>query len=584
MTHTSGSPHGEAIILATGMHRSGTSLLANLLHLLGVDMTADPVLGFEENARGFWERSEVVALHDAMLAHLRREFSCALHALPLAPGWWRRPDLDPLRRRTLERVRELRVATARPLGVKDPRLCLLLPLWRDMAGELGQDVKVLASIRHPLAVAASLKRRDGMDAGRALYMWLSYYLNLLNATTGRQRLFVEYERWFQEPLEQARGVLGFLGMDWPGTQKELGQVVAATADAGLRRNASGPEEGIWPPVLSLYRALRQTARTGESDALDAVAADLWERYMAAAPAVASLEEERASREHRQAALEEALKQAERDRSAEAARVDERDEALARLQESHAARLRDMDEALTRLQEASAARLREKDDALARLEEAGDALRDEAAENAARISELEAALHQEQQCAEARTAAANRATAALAAERNAAARRALRLDEALREAETLRRQADEALAERDALRERLARALPAEALSLALHFEGGVLAVGRPAEAGPDANPGYVDEVAYEDGAYVVRGWAWDAASAAPASAILVFDDQGFAGWGLPTAVRPDVRAALGLAEDAPTGFHIPLGRPLAGRVVCRALAADGGLYELPHAD
>src|SRR3982751_5359505 len=60
------------IVVVLGMHRSGTSLLSNMLHMLGVDMadTTDHVS--PKNPGGFWERPELVAIHDEILEAIGR--------------------------------------------------------------------------------------------------------------------------------------------------------------------------------------------------------------------------------------------------------------------------------------------------------------------------------------------------------------------------------------------------------------------------------------------------------------------------------------------------------------------------------
>ena len=57
-------------VVILGMHRSGTSMVAEALASAGVYVgePQDLLLGKEDNPHGFWEREDVVALDDAILA------------------------------------------------------------------------------------------------------------------------------------------------------------------------------------------------------------------------------------------------------------------------------------------------------------------------------------------------------------------------------------------------------------------------------------------------------------------------------------------------------------------------------------
>ena len=63
---------GRPVVVVLGMHRSGTSLLSNVLQFLGVDMADTTDHTSPKNAGGFWERPELVAIHDEILAAIGR--------------------------------------------------------------------------------------------------------------------------------------------------------------------------------------------------------------------------------------------------------------------------------------------------------------------------------------------------------------------------------------------------------------------------------------------------------------------------------------------------------------------------------
>jgi hypothetical protein len=65
------------------------------------------------------------------------------------------------------------------IALKDPRLCLLLPLWTQALAALGYASRLVFIYRNPLEVAASIHRRNQIPARRGLQLWLYYNLRCL---------------------------------------------------------------------------------------------------------------------------------------------------------------------------------------------------------------------------------------------------------------------------------------------------------------------------------------------------------------------------------------------------------------------
>ena len=78
-------------ILILGMHRSGTSVVARLLNMMGAYFAPEGVSNGanEENPKGFWERQDVRALNDLVL----HSAGADLHASAASPstGFRKRP-------------------------------------------------------------------------------------------------------------------------------------------------------------------------------------------------------------------------------------------------------------------------------------------------------------------------------------------------------------------------------------------------------------------------------------------------------------------------------------------------------------
>ena len=60
----------KTIVAILGMHRSGTSLVGQMLHAMGVPMGSNLVVANEYNERGYYEDNVVVRIHDKLLREL----------------------------------------------------------------------------------------------------------------------------------------------------------------------------------------------------------------------------------------------------------------------------------------------------------------------------------------------------------------------------------------------------------------------------------------------------------------------------------------------------------------------------------
>lgn len=193
-------------VCIAGMHRSGTSMIASLLHVCGLDLGPkhdflDPA---PNNPEGFWESRSFLRLNDAILKTLGGTWDrppCRIVA-----GWENEPRLHPLRKKGEELVK--RFDGREPWGWKDPRNCLTLPLWR----KLLPGLKVLICVRNPLAVAESLWVRDGISYSASFDLWLTYHRGLLSAAPAECRLVTHCETYLHYPESELQRVLAWCGL------------------------------------------------------------------------------------------------------------------------------------------------------------------------------------------------------------------------------------------------------------------------------------------------------------------------------------------------------------------------------------
>ena len=216
----------------------------------------------DENQKGFWERRDVRTLNDTVLLAAGCDWDCVSKF-----------DLDAIP----EDAWKSHVASAgdivlnmdahRPWFIKEPRMCVLFPVWREVV-----DVPVCIHIhRNPLAVADSLKTRDGIPVRTGLALWEYYTSRALNDSAGIDRIFVSYEDLMQDPgraVDKLHGALD--GRENYRLRKPTQSELARFLDDDLHRHRR-TIRSFNAVATSSQRALYEILRDAD-DGTDTVAA------------------------------------------------------------------------------------------------------------------------------------------------------------------------------------------------------------------------------------------------------------------------------------------------------------------------
>jgi len=156
---------GKPFVLVLGMHRSGTSCLTGCLERCGLNLGSVRRTG-RFNAKGYYEIQTLEHLHNQVLG--------------LNGGSWHQPPAEiisiHLYHQQALKVIVGQLSMRRPCGVKDPRLLLLLDDWLKL---IKLPYKLVGTFRHPLAVAKSLKVRNGISEAKGIDLWLHYNSRLI---------------------------------------------------------------------------------------------------------------------------------------------------------------------------------------------------------------------------------------------------------------------------------------------------------------------------------------------------------------------------------------------------------------------
>jgi hypothetical protein len=207
------------------MPRSGTSVVTELLTNMGCyPGPAEDLLPVSEyNKQGYFESRHIVDINEKLLC-----FSIKTNLTELSDlfelteeniygyGWLLGPwsdkplvdSIQPLNFQINNIVSQYSISRGdnTSLVIKDPRLCLTLPVWREA---VGQTVAILM-IRNPRNVASSLWRRDRIFSQLARDLWLLCNDAMLQNTCDLPKIIIDFDRLLTRPEETIEQVTTFL--------------------------------------------------------------------------------------------------------------------------------------------------------------------------------------------------------------------------------------------------------------------------------------------------------------------------------------------------------------------------------------
>jgi len=220
------------------MHRSGTSAITGVLGHLGLSLPReeDQWVGRPDNPTHY-ESVSLTDFNDALL----QELGGTWNAPPdLDVGWESVMADEAMYLSAKELVNEAFPGQDAAV-LKDPRLCLLLPLWRKILGPVGAVV----IWRNPYSVASSLLERNHLALPYGLALWERYTRLALRGLEGMNVLIVNYDALISDPAslcQDAADWLSSVGLVSPpgGWRMEEAQGVVKESLRHHRGNTSEP--------------------------------------------------------------------------------------------------------------------------------------------------------------------------------------------------------------------------------------------------------------------------------------------------------------------------------------------------------
>jgi hypothetical protein len=287
-----GSIGGRGVCVL-GFHRSGTSVAARVLNLLGVDLgPSEDLLDArdDDNPTGYWEPRWLNELNDELLAAIGGD---AWQPLQAELGWESRPELEPLRKWARERL-DRAFGNAALWGWKDPRTSLTFPFWKGLAS----DLWFVVCVRSPSDAVDSAVRRGAPSLSRFAWgqLWLEYTARAMMHSDPERRILVFYEDLIADPQKEVLRLAAFLGDESLADPAAVGEAVRRDLQhhRTSAREVAG-DSGLPIEARVAYLALRAAGADNTDEllrgGLERVVGELWTAHNQAADLRAALEED-----------------------------------------------------------------------------------------------------------------------------------------------------------------------------------------------------------------------------------------------------------------------------------------------------
>lgn len=200
-----------------GMHRSGTSALGGVLDLMGLEFGSDLMKATKGNPKGHFENMFVYRLNEKILKE--NDFTWDSYYFD-----FNKISLNKKEKyiKEAKKVIGSEFMNADKFVIKDPRICLLFPIWEEACLELSIDIKIILPYRNPLEVAQSLKARNSFSLEKGYLLWLVHFLWAENHSRAYERMFISFEELLEELQLTLERLKKFIDIDL--TQLELDEI------------------------------------------------------------------------------------------------------------------------------------------------------------------------------------------------------------------------------------------------------------------------------------------------------------------------------------------------------------------------
>ncbi|MDP8217115.1 MAG: glycoside hydrolase family 99-like domain-containing protein [Candidatus Theseobacter exili] len=271
-----GKAEKSQVILVLGMHRSGTSLVAQLINGAGAYFGDKLMLPNYANIEGFWEDLRLVELNDQIL-------------LEIDSKWMSPPELDydqylpvlnkKFQARAIDLISEMD-KEGKVWCWKDPRFPVLLKFWEPLLCD--RDLICIVPVRNPVEIAHSLLSRDDIPVTASFLIWERTYLELLKFTNrNKKTIFIDYDRLVSDSFNQVNIFAERLSMM---TELELSEekleIMHAAVKPDLRHHICSLDQSVMTlSQINLQKYLKELCLGGKTKEIKPKIYLGWKEYL-----------------------------------------------------------------------------------------------------------------------------------------------------------------------------------------------------------------------------------------------------------------------------------------------------------------
>lgn len=247
----------QTCVLVLGMHRSGTSVLAGSLAMLGVDFGGHDTLLVpgEDNPKGYFEHATLVKKNISFL----ESFGCDSDGVKVhLPVDWVTDERAQQLKEDIKTIITTDFSHAAVFGLKDPRISILLPIYLQALQELDIRIRCVIAERPAMEVASSLYKRNQLPLNTGVKAH-EYFMRMINAyTENLDPVRVSYAALLAQPKETMQQVARSLRAT-VRPYDEVAENIEKFIDPQLKHETLSAEETILrlDKELMKLRELRQ---------------------------------------------------------------------------------------------------------------------------------------------------------------------------------------------------------------------------------------------------------------------------------------------------------------------------------------
>ena len=193
-------------LLILGMHRSGTSALSGALYVSGVEFGRSIAKPSFDNPKGFFENEKIVAFNERLLKILNTRWD-RLSMLP--EQWWLSSAVTSLLPDAKEIIRR-EFLNVLHFAIKDPRLCLTFPFWKQVLIELEIEPSCVIILRNPSEIAASLEQRNYFSKNKSYLLTTTHLLLSEYYSRTLSRTIITYDQLLDKPFDTIQHIIDHL--------------------------------------------------------------------------------------------------------------------------------------------------------------------------------------------------------------------------------------------------------------------------------------------------------------------------------------------------------------------------------------